>query len=47
MGLSQCYNESEDCEEAIVEQIAVKHQKTSEHQESDDDDMTVCSSKRE
>jgi hypothetical protein len=24
----QCYNENEDCEEAIVEQIAAKHQKT-------------------
>jgi hypothetical protein len=24
----QCYNENEDCEDAIVEQIAAKHQKT-------------------
>jgi hypothetical protein len=36
----QCYNENEDCEEAIVEQIAAKHQKTSEDQETDEDDMT-------
>jgi hypothetical protein len=27
----QCYNENEDCEEAVVEQIAAKHQKTSEN----------------
>jgi hypothetical protein len=27
----QCYNENEDCEDAIVEQIAAKHQKTSEY----------------
>jgi uncharacterized membrane protein len=36
----QCYNENEDCEDAIVEQIATKHQKTSEHQETDEDDTT-------
>jgi hypothetical protein len=36
----QCYNENEDCEEAIVEQIAVKHQKTSEDQQTDEDDVT-------
>jgi hypothetical protein len=36
----QCYNENEDCEDAIVEQIAVKHQKTSEYQETDEDDVT-------
>jgi hypothetical protein len=24
----QCYNESEDWEEAVVEQLAAKHQKT-------------------
>jgi hypothetical protein len=28
----QCYNENEDCEEAIVEQIAAEHQNTSEDQ---------------
>jgi hypothetical protein len=33
----QCYNENEDCEEATVEQIAVKHQKTSEDLETDGD----------
>jgi hypothetical protein len=32
----QCYNENEDCEDAVVEQIAAKHQKTSEYQETDD-----------
>jgi hypothetical protein len=36
----QCYNENEDCVEVIVEQIAVKHQKTSEDQETDEGDMT-------
>jgi hypothetical protein len=36
----QCYNENEDCEDAIVQQIAVKHQKTSEYQETDEDDTT-------
>jgi hypothetical protein len=36
----QCYNENEDCEEAIVEQIAAKQQKTSEYQETDEDDTT-------
>jgi hypothetical protein len=25
----QCYNENEDCEDEIVEQIAAKHEKTS------------------
>jgi hypothetical protein len=33
-------NENEDCEEAVVEQIAVKHQKTSEDQQTNEDDMT-------
>jgi hypothetical protein len=33
----QCYSENEDSEEAIVEQISLKHQKTSE---TDEDDMT-------
>jgi hypothetical protein len=33
----QCCNENEDCEDAIVEQIAAKHQKTSEYQETVDD----------
>jgi hypothetical protein len=33
----QCYNENENCEDAIVEQIAAKHQKTSEYQETDED----------
>jgi hypothetical protein len=36
----QYYNEYEDCEDTIVEQIAAKHQKTSEYQETDEDDMT-------
>jgi hypothetical protein len=36
----QYYNENEDYEEAIVEQTAAKHQKTSEDQESYEDDMT-------
>jgi hypothetical protein len=30
----QCYNENEDCEEAIVKQIAAKHQKSSEDRKS-------------
>jgi hypothetical protein len=34
----QCYNENEDCEEEIVEQIAVKHQKSSEDEEISKDD---------
>jgi hypothetical protein len=33
----QCYNENEDCEEAIVEQTAVKHKKISEDQDPNDD----------
>jgi hypothetical protein len=37
-----CYNENEDCEEENVEQITAIHQKTSEDQESDEDDMTEC-----
>jgi hypothetical protein len=36
----QCYNENEDFEVATVEQIAAKHQKTSECQETDEDDTT-------
>jgi hypothetical protein len=28
----QCYNENEDCEEAVVEQKAVEHQKVTEDQ---------------
>jgi hypothetical protein len=36
----ECYNENEDCEEAVVEQIAAKHQKTSEDQEIDKEDTT-------
>jgi hypothetical protein len=36
----QCYNENEDWEEAIVEQIAAKHQKISEYQETNKDDTT-------
>jgi hypothetical protein len=37
----QCYNENEDCEDATVEQIAAKQQKTSsEYQETDKDDTT-------
>jgi hypothetical protein len=31
-----------DCEEAVVEQTATKHQKTSESQETDEDDTTEC-----
>jgi hypothetical protein len=38
----QCYYENEDCGEAIVEQIAVKHQNTSDDQEIDEDDTTLC-----
>jgi hypothetical protein len=34
----QRYNDNEDCEDATVEQIAAKHQKTSEYQEADEDD---------
>jgi hypothetical protein len=34
------YNENEDRGEAVGQQIAVKHQKTSEDQETDEDDMT-------
>jgi hypothetical protein len=33
----QCYSENEDSEEATVEQISVKHQKTSE---TDEDNVT-------
>jgi hypothetical protein len=36
----QCYNENEDCEDAIVEQIAAEHQKTSEYLETEEDDTT-------
>jgi hypothetical protein len=36
----QCNNENEDCEEVIVEQIAAKHWKTSEDQETNEDDTT-------
>jgi hypothetical protein len=36
----QRFDENEDCEEAIFEQIVAKHQTTSEDQESDEDDMT-------
>jgi uncharacterized membrane protein len=36
----QCYNENYDCEDATVEQIAAKRQKTSEYQETDEDDTT-------
>jgi hypothetical protein len=36
----QCYNENEDSEDAVVEKIAAKHQKTWEYQETDDDDTT-------
>jgi hypothetical protein len=32
----QCCNENEDCEEATVEQISAKQQKTSEDRESDE-----------
>jgi hypothetical protein len=31
-----------DCEEALVEQTAVKHQKTSEDEETVEDDTTEC-----
>jgi hypothetical protein len=33
----QCDDENDDSEEAIVEQIAVKHQNNSEDRESDED----------
>jgi uncharacterized membrane protein len=36
----QCCNGNKDCEEAIVEQIAAKHHKTSEVQESEEDNTT-------
>jgi hypothetical protein len=36
----QYYYENEDCEDAVVEQIAAKYQKTSEYQETDEDDTT-------
>jgi hypothetical protein len=36
----QCYHENEDCEEAAVEQTAMKHQETSEDRETDEDDTT-------
>jgi hypothetical protein len=36
----QCWNENEDCEEATVEQIAAKHQKTSYDQKTKENDMT-------
>jgi hypothetical protein len=36
----RCCNENEDCEEAVVERIATKHQKTSEDQETGKDDAT-------
>jgi hypothetical protein len=36
----QCYNANDDCEEATVEQIMEKHYKTSEDQETNEDDMT-------
>jgi hypothetical protein len=39
-GTLQCYNENEECEEATVEEIAAKHHKTSEGQETDQDDTT-------
>jgi hypothetical protein len=35
----QCYSENEDCEEAVVEWIAAKHQETSD-QETDEGDTT-------
>jgi hypothetical protein len=36
------YNENEDSEEAIIEQIAVKHQKTSDNHETNDDNRSEC-----
>jgi hypothetical protein len=36
----ECYNESKDCGEASVQQIAVKCQRTSEDQETEEGDMT-------
>jgi hypothetical protein len=33
---------NEDCEEATVEQISAKHQKTSADQETNEDDTTEC-----
>jgi hypothetical protein len=34
----QRYNEDEDCQDAVVEQITAKHQETSDDQESDETD---------
>jgi hypothetical protein len=34
----QCYDGNEDSEDGTVEQSAAKHQRTSEHQETDEDD---------
>jgi hypothetical protein len=36
----QCYHVNKDCEEAIVEQIAAKHQKISEDNKTDEGDIT-------
>jgi hypothetical protein len=35
-----CYNKDEGCEEAVVEQIAAKHRKTSDDQQTDEEDAT-------
>jgi hypothetical protein len=37
-----CYNENEDCGEAVAQQITVKYQTSSEDQETDEDVMTEC-----
>jgi hypothetical protein len=36
----KCHNENEDCDMAVFERIATKHQKTSEDQETGKDDTT-------
>jgi hypothetical protein len=36
----QYYNKNEGCDEDIFEKIAAKHQKTSEDQETNEDDTT-------
>jgi hypothetical protein len=38
----QCHNESEDSEEAIVERNTMKHQKTSNDQETNEENRTKC-----
>jgi hypothetical protein len=37
---SQCYNENEDCQDAVGEQTAATHQETSGDQESNEVDTS-------